>query len=70
MIFFSKDYTESKKYITTEKELLSFKLKKQEKLKELVLLNMQDFATSPDDIDISEVDNVSTYLENLKHSLQ
>ena len=70
MIFFSKDYTESKKYITTEKELLSFKLKKQEKLKELVLLNMQDFATSPDDIDISEVDIVSTYLENLKHSLQ
>lgn len=64
-----KDINEFKQYIRTQKELLEYIIKSQEYLKNIILNYMQNFADSTEDIDVSLIDNVLSYLDALQESL-
>ncbi len=55
--------------LIVEKETLEFRLKSQEKTKDMLLNYIQNFANSNENIDLSSVDSVVVFLTDLKNSL-
>ncbi|MBR1802453.1 MAG: hypothetical protein IJ777_00525 [Clostridia bacterium] len=68
MIIFN-NFDEMIKSLETEKEFLEYNIKSQEKIKNIILQYMQNFAYSTDNIDLQLVSFVLIFLENLKLSL-